>query len=447
MAEPIKVDYLVVGAGGMGMAFVDTLLSDTKATVALVDRYSRPGGHWTTAYPFVRLHQPSAFYGVNSKKLGSGFIDQVGWNKGLHELASSDEVLAYYDQVLNQRFLPSGRVQYFPNCNYQSGGKFVSMISGKSFHLTSGFTRIVDSTYMRVKVPSMGPPSYQVASDVSFVTPNSLSRISQPFANFTIVGAGKTGIDTCLWLLSRGAIMMAASVSDLLKRLEEKGHLMRISDDVWPTMFRCASVSVTELEQLKKITNIVRQGRVVSIGLNEVKFDNGVSYQPQPNTLFVDCTADGLEKREAVPVFNGNLITLQSVRKCQQVFSAAFIAHVETAYSDDETKNKLCRPIPHPDQDFDWLLTTYLDFQNSLLWTAQPKTTKWLSQARLDWIGALLAFPRTDDDRDSESSMKQQVSSWDMAPQIHAACEKLKALLAQLPSKDAERVKEQINGV
>ncbi|EXF83072.1 hypothetical protein CFIO01_06244 [Colletotrichum fioriniae PJ7] len=488
MAESIEADYLVIGAGGMGMAFVDTLLSDTKATVALVDRYSRPGGHWTTAYSFVRLHQPSAFYGVNSKKLGSGFIDQVGWNKGLNELATSDEVLAYYDQVLNQHFLPSGRVRYFPNCNYEGGGKFVSMISGKSFQLAGNSPRIVDSTYVCVKVPSMGPPSYQVASDVSFVTPNSLSKISQPFANFTIVGAGKTGIDTCLWLLSRGvdasnltwivprdswlfdrsesqpgaefaartlscfptqmeAIMAATSVSDLLKRLEEKGHLMRIRDDVWPTMFRCASVSVAELEQLKKITNIVRQGRVVSIGLDEVKFDNGSSYQPQPNTLFVDCTADGLEKRKAIPVFNGDLITLQAVRGCQQVFSAAFIAHVETAYSDEETKNKLCRPIPHPDQDFDWLLITYLNLQNSLRWLAQPRTAKWLSQARLDWIGALMAFPRTDDDDDSDPSKKQQGLGWDMAPQIHAACEKLEVLLAQLPSKDAQRVKAQINSV
>ncbi len=27
-----------------------------------------PGGHWTRAYPFVRLHQPSAYYGVNSRR-------------------------------------------------------------------------------------------------------------------------------------------------------------------------------------------------------------------------------------------------------------------------------------------------------------------------------------------------------------------------------------------
>ena len=76
----IGADYLVVGAGAMGMAFIDTLVSETEARVVLVDRYHQPGGHWTTAYPFVRLHQPSAFYGVNSLNLGSDTIEQVGWN-------------------------------------------------------------------------------------------------------------------------------------------------------------------------------------------------------------------------------------------------------------------------------------------------------------------------------------------------------------------------------
>lgn len=80
--ETINVEYLVIGAGAMGLAFVDTLLSDTNKTVAIIDRYARPGGHWTLAYPYVRLHQPSAFYGVNSKQLGRNKIDQVGWNKG-----------------------------------------------------------------------------------------------------------------------------------------------------------------------------------------------------------------------------------------------------------------------------------------------------------------------------------------------------------------------------
>lgn len=61
----IEADYLVVGAGAMGMAFADTVITESDATVVIVDRNDQPGGHWLTAYPFVRLHQPSAYYGVN----------------------------------------------------------------------------------------------------------------------------------------------------------------------------------------------------------------------------------------------------------------------------------------------------------------------------------------------------------------------------------------------
>lgn len=40
LAKPVEVDYLVAGAGAVGLAFVDTLLtSKPRATVALVDKY------------------------------------------------------------------------------------------------------------------------------------------------------------------------------------------------------------------------------------------------------------------------------------------------------------------------------------------------------------------------------------------------------------------------
>ena len=64
----IETDYLVVGAGAAGMAFTDSLIAESDADVVMVDRRHRPGGHWNDAYPFVRLHQPSAFYGVNSRR-------------------------------------------------------------------------------------------------------------------------------------------------------------------------------------------------------------------------------------------------------------------------------------------------------------------------------------------------------------------------------------------
>jgi cation diffusion facilitator CzcD-associated flavoprotein CzcO len=85
----LETDYLVIGSGAMGMAFTDVLITKTDAKVVMVDRHHQPGGHWNDAYPYVRLHQASAYYGVNSKKLGSGTIDATGWNKGLYELATA----------------------------------------------------------------------------------------------------------------------------------------------------------------------------------------------------------------------------------------------------------------------------------------------------------------------------------------------------------------------
>ena len=89
------------------MSFVDTMLDESDASFLMVDRHHMPGGHWNDAYSFVRLHQPSAFYGVSSTELGSNHIDQSGPNKGMYELASGIEVSAYFDNVMRERFLPS----------------------------------------------------------------------------------------------------------------------------------------------------------------------------------------------------------------------------------------------------------------------------------------------------------------------------------------------------
>jgi len=56
----LETDYLVIGCGAAGMAFTDALVSDSDADVVMVDRRHAPGGHWNDAYPFVRLHPPTA---------------------------------------------------------------------------------------------------------------------------------------------------------------------------------------------------------------------------------------------------------------------------------------------------------------------------------------------------------------------------------------------------
>lgn len=423
----IEADYLVVGAGAMGMAFIDTLLCETDARVVLVDRNHQPGGHWTAAYPFVRLHQPSAFYGVNSLPLGSGTIDETGWNKGLYELATAGEVCAYYDHVLRQRFLPTGRVTYFPMSDYRGDGRFTTLAGTE--HTVSVTRRIVDATYMRVRVPAMRPPPYRVAPGVECVPPNALPGLAA-HERYVVVGAGKTGIDTCLWLLGQGigpdrltwivprdswlldratiqpgslfakqikaaftaqlrAVNDAASVDDLFLRLEDAGALLRIDPAIRPAMYRCATVTHAELDQLRRIGDVVRMGHLLRIDADETVLDGG-AVRTDPSALYVDCTADGAEKRPTTPIFEADRITLQSVRGCQQIFSAALIAHVEAAYPDDAARNEVCVPLPHPDTDLDWLRVALADYGNQLRWLEDPELTAWLAAARLDLFGHLM---------------------------------------------------------
>jgi hypothetical protein len=433
----IEADYLVLGAGAMGMAFADVVLNETDATIAIVDRYGMPGGHWTRAYPFVRLHQPSAFYGVNSRELGAGKKDTLGWNAGLFELAAGAGIIAYFDAVMQQQFLPSGRVQYFPVSEYAEGGAIVSLVSGEAREVRAKKT--VDATYSKVDVPAMRPPAFEVADGVRCVPPNALATIDRTPSGYVVIGAGKTGIDTCLWLLAAGvsqdditwimprdswlldratiqpgpdffnstvggfalqleASALAASIDDLFARLEATGQLLRIDPNVRPTMYRCATVSVAELEQLRRLKHIVRMGRVRAIERDEIVLESGTT-PTNAGTLYVDCTADGLARRPAVPVFDSDRITLQNVRACQPTFSAAFIGHAETAYGDEAEKNELCAPIPYPDSDLDWLPLTRANAINTARWNHDPALAEWMRNSRLDAYSQASAGTVPDDEQ------------------------------------------------
>lgn len=427
-ATTIEADYVIVGAGAMGMAFADTILTETDANVAIVDRGSRPGGHWNHAYPFVRLHQPSAFYGVNSRPLGSDRKDTDGWNTGLYELASGSEVVAYYDHVMHQQFVPGGRVTYLPMHDVAlvaSTGRRVlarSLVDGSSTNLAAG-KRVVDATYMNVSVPSQRPPTYSIADGVRHGPVNALGSLDDPADGYTVVGAGKTGADACLFLLRNGVdpgsirwitprdswfldrariqpgeffeqtaaafidqfrcVAESRSIPHLFELLEDAGLLLRLHSDVEPTMYRCSTVTRDEAAQLRRISDVVRLGRVQRIDADQIVLDDG-TVPTTANTFHVDCTADGLERRPPVPVFADDRLTLQTVRHCQQVFSAAFIAHVEAADDDDAHRNTLCGVVPHPDAATDWIRTAYGNSLNSAVWNADPELMAWLAAARLD---------------------------------------------------------------
>jgi hypothetical protein len=416
----IEADYLVIGAGATGLAFVDTLVGETSASVVIVDRNHRPGGHWTTAYPFVRLHQPSAYYGVNSRPLGNDTIDGTGLNKGFYELAAGADVCAYFDAVMQRQLLPTGRVSYLPMSEYLGDGR-IGTAGGDDIEVVA--QRIVDATYVGVTVPSMRPPPYDVAPEVDCIPPNDLPN-SDSRDSYVIVGAGKTAMDTCLWLMHHGvaperltwikprdawlldranvqpgrqfakkvladvsaqlkSVRQAESVHDLFAKLSEAGSLLRIDDSVEPEMYRCAIVSHPELEQLRRIENVVRMGHVTAIEPGRLALDGGTLATAE-SALYIDCTAVGLGRGGTTEVFAGDRITLQTVRTCQPVFSAALIAYVEAAYADDENKNALCGPIPNPEVPLDWLRMMLTYNGNQLRWFDEPGVMAWLDSARLN---------------------------------------------------------------
>lgn len=432
MTTKIDVDYLVVGAGAMGMAFVDEILTHTDATVAMVDKNFKPGGHWNYAYPFVRLHQTSKCYGVNSTELGGDRVDEVGFNKGCYELASGGECLAYFDNVMRRRFLPSGRVNFLPMCEYNhKDGKAVNLLSGEEYEFSA--RKIVNATYMNVTVPATTPPAYTSEGGAVIVPVNDLPKVSTEYENIVIVGSGKTGMDACLFLLSNGCdperitwvvssdswlfdrftvepgrkfsdpttqyaigalqtALEASDYDDFFKLMEDKELIKRIDPSVKPTRWRCATFTPTELAELRKIKHVVRKGYLESVSPTEMKCSKGV-YKTPSNAVFVDCSADGLPKMPLKKVFEGNTITLQNVRMCQQVYSAGFIGNVEANVDvTEDRKNELTQPVPMPYNEEDYLNCFIGNSRNMLIWLTEPAVVKWINEARIDLFSPLLNF-------------------------------------------------------
>jgi len=418
----INADYLIVGAGATGMAFADTILTETEATMVIVDRRDRPGGHWNDAYPFVGLHQPARFYGLNSAPLGSGTVDQSGLNAGFHTLASGPEVVSHYHLAMRERFLTSGRVTYLPMSEGGEDGAVTSLLSGE--RSTVEADTYVDATHSRMQIPSTTPPAYAIDTGMSCVPLNDLPRAAPAYDDYVVIGAGKTGMDACIWLLENGAdpaqirwivprdswtmnranfqpgddafarlcrsiadqaesAALADSVDDVFIRLEAADELRRIDPETTPRAYHCAILSDRELAQLRRIDGVVRMGRVEAIGADEIRLEQG-SVPTGPTTLHVDCSAAGIPTLPSRPVFEGDHITLQWVRTCQPAFSAAFIGFVESTFEGDEVKNRICSPIIPPTVPLDWLRMYQVELANRTCWTEYPAIGDWLAESRLD---------------------------------------------------------------
>lgn len=420
MTRAVEADYLVVGAGATGMAFTDALIDHADVRVALVDRRHSVGGHWLQAYPFVRLHQSSTFYGVASTVLGGGRIQQSGPEAGLHERADQPRILTYYNEVLVDRMLGSGKVELFSGCDYLGDRTFVSRVSGGRFEV-SGRCRIVDARYLSPDIPSEESPRFAVGEGVRVIPVNDLVRLQDAPSTYVVVGSGKTATDACVWLLARGvdpdavcwvrprdpwmldraliqpdpviylgmvadmmqAVGAGASLDEVFLRLEDAGIMMRIDPSVTPSMAKAPTLGRWELEKLRSIENVVRRGHIVSAQRGRIELTEG-SVGIAEDAVVVNCAADGLKMRPLLPIWQPEVITPQPVRAGFPCFGAALTGYVESTRDSDAEKNRLCPPSSLGNTLADWARMNVRGLRNSASFNSEPDVREWANGVALN---------------------------------------------------------------
>ncbi len=419
----LQTDYLVVGAGATGMAFTDALIDHADVHVTLVDRRTTAGGHWQDAYPFVRLHQASLFYGVASTVLGRGEVQQRGPEAGLQERARQPEIQAYFDDILHRRFLGSGRVTFLAASEHHTDGSshlVTSLVSGETTRLDVR-RRVVDATYVSPTIPATTPPPFGVADGVRVVAVNELGRLSAVPHTYVIVGSGKTATDGIVWLLTNGvqpdrivwvrprdpwmlnravvqpdpavalglaADTMAAaadaeSLDDLFLRLEAAGVMLRVDREVVPTMAKTPTLGAWELELLRTVDNVVRRGHVKHVTRREIVLDDG-SVPLAEDSLVVHCAASGLQYPPLVPVWGPAMIRLQTIRAGFPCFCAALAGYVEATRDDDRERNRLCPPNVLPDGLTSWARMQVRGTVAARTFGAEPDIAAWANACALN---------------------------------------------------------------
>lgn len=462
----MKVDYLISGAGATGLSFLDVILSESDATVAIVDRRDAPGGHWNDAYPFVRLHQSSSFYGVCSRPFNALRPVESGFNAGLFELASKSEILHYFHDLMENTYLPSGRVTYFPMSEHIGGGRIRSLVTGDVTEIEIGKKLVNAGLWGDMgSIPLTHERPFTVDAGVECIPPNDLPARAPGHDAFTVIGAGKTGMDAIIWLLKHGvdpdritwvrpndywmfhrekimshpdffetsitsfqaelaALGTASTVREYCNAMEASGMWHRIDPDIWPTRFHAAVCSHSEIEALRTVRNVVRAGHVKRITPGKLVLEEA-DIKTSPGRLYIDCTARAgvMLGDDAPPIFDGDTINLFMVRLFQPLFSAALIAFLEAKVPDAAVRRACTNLVNFHDTPAQYVAAARQGMLNQGAWTQVPEVKAWIDGCRLYAMNHLLAGLRPDD-RDKIAMLSK------FAPLSQAAVANIPRILA-----------------
>jgi hypothetical protein len=357
--------------------------------------------------------------------LGTETIDTTGPNAGFYERATGREVCDYFRRVLEDQLVRSGKVRFFGQCDYLGNGSGEHAVRSRLTGETTTVRvrqKLVDATYLETSVPATHTPGFTVGEDVEVIPVGELVHVTEPPAGFTVLGAGKTAMDACCFLLENGVdpdkirwvrprepwlmnrsswqpldlvvstieslsyvlqfLAEAESLDDLFRRLEARGELLRLDPVVEPTMFRGAIVSPAEHESLQQVERVVRRGRVRRIDGDRVVLDQG-EVPTDRGTVHVDCTAYGLRATPPRPIFEKGRVTPQSLMGGFTTYNAAVVGFVEAVRDDDEDKNRLCPPTAYPSRPVDWISVFAGGFRVTTQMLQEPDLASWLGTCRL----------------------------------------------------------------
>jgi hypothetical protein len=311
--------------------------------------------------------------------------------------------------------------------DHLGGHRYRSSLTGEVSEVTVR-RRVVDATYVASRVPATDPPPFEVAAGVRCIPVGELVGVHEPPDGYVVIGGGKTALDAICWLLDRDvpddditwirprdswllsrhvyqpldsvvrtfeavvlqleAVASSETVEEIFERLEADGIAYRTDPTVTPTTARGATVSLAELEQLRRVEDVVRLGYVQRIEPDRIVLDDG-SIPSTASRLHIHCAAPGLAVEPPVPIFTDDGITLQCISRGSLTMSAALTGYVETTDRTTGEKARLCPPNALTNTPFDWMRWILFGMRTEMQWQDAGDVQAWLDGSRLNLMKGL----------------------------------------------------------
>ncbi|MFN3212977.1 MAG: NAD(P)-binding protein [Henriciella sp.] len=402
---------MIIGSGISSLIAASIILRKPNARIIITDRYDRPGGAWNDAYGHAQLEYDPADFGIPSYPMSAFLAAQP--HRATGSQIGPPTVLEYADAVMRDHILASGRAAYFPAHEYLGSGR-IRPIGEARFKQIKIAKKVISATRNGRWSRLQHVPCLSYENEIDIVSPHALAEdvrhLESDYQRYCIIGAGTSGTDTALYLLSSGIhsdricwvkpreawfldpsianprialnlanlVQEAVNVETLFALMVQRGHTGRASTDITPSMHHAAPKPLSDLASLGAITQIIRKGHVRQIVPQGLVLNEGEEGMPK-QTLYIDCSAKPVLPRALPAIFQKDEINLQACALADPCLSARMIAEIELLPGPNNVKNALCRPLARPDTPLDFVRALQQSFANQSAWGRHPSLRHWRS--------------------------------------------------------------------